>query len=300
MRWVIIGNGAWAQALGATLQRNNQPKTVQFWARNPRNENETNDIRLLSQADILLWAASTSALGHIDLPPQTPVILTCKGIQFENGKLKLPSDWLGERPIGILSGPTFAHEVVSNLPTALVLASAHADATQWADQLRHLFFRIYHSHDLVGVQVGGAVKNVVALASGLCRGLQLGQNAAAALVTRGLCEIQRIGTYLGADAITLTGLSGLGDMLLTSTSLDSRNTKLGYDLAHGLSLEKAMEQAAGVAESVRTTQALYHMRHHIHLPLVTILYRILFEDLAVADGVNTLLSQQRGVSEFAV
>lgn len=301
MRWVIVGNGVWARALGLTLARNTQEKTVQFWARHPRQSDETSDTNVLNQADILLWAASTGALGQIDVPAKVPVILACKGIQFEHNQLRLPTDWLPDRPIGVLSGPTFAYEVADNLPAAIVLASQHAQASIWADQLKHLHFRVYLNTDVVGVQVGGAVKNVVALASGLCMGLGLGQNAAAALVTRGLCEIQRIGTYFGANPITFTGLSGLGDMLLTSTSLDSRNTKLGYNLARGASLEQALQQSSGVAEGVRTVESLYKARtNDMHLPLVTILYRILFEGLPVVDGVQALLSQQRDACEFAL
>lgn len=298
MRWGIIGNGTWARALGQTLKRNALPKTIQFWARAPRQSDETNDLSALQGADVLLWCASTAALGHIALPANTPVILACKGIQYEKGELRLPTDWLSNRPVGVLSGPTFAHEVAQNLPAAIVLASQHPDATMWADHIKHLHFRVYLSSDVIGTQVGGAVKNVVALASGLCMGLKLGQNAAAALITRGLCEIQRIGAHFGANPLTLTGLSGLGDMILTSNSLDSRNTKLGYDIAQGASLQQAISQASGVAEGVRTVQSLYQAGETMHLPIVTTLHRILFESLPPQDSVTQLLSQQRDPHEF--
>lgn len=299
MRWVIMGNGAWARALGQTLQRNSEPKTVQFWARTPRKSDETSDLAALQQADVLLWCASTTALGNIPLPPQIPVILACKGIQYEQGQLRLPADWLADRPIGILSGPTFAHEVAQNLPAAIVLASQHPAASTWANHLKHLHFRVYLGDDVIGTQVGGAVKNVVAIASGLCMGLELGQNASAALITRGLCEVQRIGEHFGANPTTLTGLSGLGDMILTSSSLSSRNTKLGYDIAQGASLEQALAKASGVAEGVRTVESLFQAgAEALHLPLVNVLYQILFQGLAAKEGLTMLLSQQRNLHEF--
>lgn len=300
MRWVVIGNGVWARALGQTLLRNPKNEIIQYWARNPLREDETSNIQIMNDADILLWAASTGALGNVDLPPDIPVVLSCKGMQYEGGELRLPSDWFKGRPVGVLSGPTFAHEVVQNLPAALVLASMHSDIQLWSEHLRHKYFRVYTSTDMRGVQLGGAIKNVVALASGMCMGLDLGQNAVAALVTRGLYEMQRVGVSLGAQPETLTGLSGMGDLLLTATSLNSRNTKFGYDMARGLTLEQATQQASGVVEGVRTTQALYQaMSPSMHLPLVTTLYRILFENLSVTEGVDLLLSQQRHTHEFA-
>lgn len=300
MRWVIIGNGVWARALGQSLLRNPKNLMVKYWARHPLRHDETCNPDVMNEGNIILWAASTHALGSIEPPPEMPVILACKGIQYENGTLCLPSDWFQGRPVGVLSGPTFAHEVMQDLPAALVLASTHPDARVWGEHIKHRLFRVYLSSDIRGVQLGGAIKNVVALASGMCMGLELGQNAAAALITRGLYEMQRIGTHLGAHSETLAGLSGLGDLLLTSTSLHSRNTMLGYNMAHGLTLQQAAQQSTGVVEGVRTTQALYQaLGRTLHLPLVTTLYHVLFDNMSVAEGLDILLSQQRHIYEFA-
>lgn len=293
MNWVIIGNGVWARALGAVLNRNEQPKSVQYFARTLRQPDESSDSSILQKADVFIWGASTSALGQIILPHNKPILLACKGIQLVDKKLRLPSEWFPNNFTGVLSGPTFAHEVQKNLPAAMVLASQEEKVLDLADDIKNPYFRLYKNTDMKGVQIGGAVKNVVALAAGMCVGMGLGQNAVAALVTRGLAEIQRVGNFFGACSETFMGLSGMGDVMLTALSLDSRNTRLGYDLGCGMPLQDALAKAKGVVEGVKTVQSLHQLQEEgIYLPITSVLYKILFEGLPLPDGVHNILNNQ--------
>ena len=193
---------------------------------------------------------------------------------------------------GVLSGPSFAQEVAEGRPTALVAASPHAAVRDaLVDAFHGPALRVYANDDIVGVEVGGAVKNVLAIATGLCDGLALGLNARAALITRGLAEMTRFGLALGARAETFMGLSGLGDLVLTSTGDLSRNRKVGQQLAQGLSLEEILQALGHVAEGVRCARAVLGLAQAqtIDMPITEAVCSVLFDGVAPRDAVSGLL-----------
>jgi glycerol-3-phosphate dehydrogenase (NAD(P)+) len=194
----------------------------------------------------------------------------------------------------VLSGPSFAQEVARGFPTALTLASADAEfARSTAQALHHAYLRIYPSNDLVGVEVGGAVKNVMAIAAGISDGLGLGLNARAALLTRGLAEITRLGLNLGGRTETLSGLSGLGDLILTCTGDLSRNRQVGLLLAQQQDLPEILRKLGHVAEGVYTVREVYQLaqRLGVAMPICEAVYRILYEQIPPAEMVAALLNR---------
>lgn len=238
-----------------------------------------------------------------DLPAESPgpvhVIWTCKGISPDShlwphqiiADALPPRAWLR---FGVLSGPSFAREVAQGLPVALTLAGPHPDTGLAAQAAFHAGqARIYTTHDVIGVEVGGALKNVMAIACGICDGLQLGTNARAALITRGLSEIQRLGVALGGRAETFTGLTGLGDLVLTATGDLSRNRRVGLSLGQGQTLDAIL--AGGMtAEGVHCARAAIALgrRHGLDLPITEAVCQVLFENLSPAQAVASLLSRE--------
>jgi glycerol-3-phosphate dehydrogenase (NAD(P)+) len=192
---------------------------------------------------------------------------------------------------GVFSGPSFAQEVALGQPTALVAASPHA---QVRDALINAFHspsvRVYANEDIVGVEVGGAVKNVLAIATGLCDGLALGLNARAALITRGLAEITRLGSAKGANPQTLSGLAGIGDLLLTCSSSKSRNYRVGYGLGQGRALEEIQAELGQVAEGVLNAKSVHRMSAElgVEMPISEAVYRLLYEGLSAQDVLRSL------------
>jgi glycerol-3-phosphate dehydrogenase (NAD(P)+) len=194
-----------------------------------------------------------------------------------------------------LSGPSFATEVIARQPTAVVAASASEPAAQLAQRaLSSDAFRVYSHDDVIGVEVGGALKNVIAVATGIAEGLGLGFNPRAALITRGLAEISRLGVALGASAQTFAGLAGLGDLVLTCTGSLSRNRALGLEMARGASLNDVLATRETVAEGVVTTQSAHALaaREAIEMPIVAAVYRILFERHPPRDAIAELMSRE--------
>jgi glycerol-3-phosphate dehydrogenase (NAD(P)+) len=195
---------------------------------------------------------------------------------------------------GVLSGPSFAQEVAANQPTALVAASAHAAVRQaLVDAFHSPSMRVYANDDIVGVEVGGAVKNVLAIATGLCDGLQLGLNARAALITRGLAEMTRLGLALGAQPATFMGLSGLGDLVLTATGDLSRNRQVGLALARGQSLSQATQALGHVAEGVYSARTVLTRAAHagVDMPITQAVVALLDGQLTPAQAVATLMGR---------
>lgn len=239
-------------------------------------------------------ADSVSRLGHGPIG----VVWTCKGFQQETGLLPhqlvqaaLPAD--PSIGLGVLSGPSFADEVARGLPVALTIASASSATIHSVTRALHgTQARIYHSADIVGVEVGGAMKNLIAIACGISDGLGLGANARAALITRGLAEIQRLGLALGGQPETFSGLTGLGDLVLSTTGDLSRNRQVGLALARGQSLQAIL--ARGItAEGVRCARAAQALgrRHGVDMPITDVVCRVLFDDLSPRDAVTQLLSR---------
>jgi glycerol-3-phosphate dehydrogenase (NAD(P)+) len=220
-----------------------------------------------------------------------------KGFELESGKLphQVAYEVLGDRyPVAVLSGPTFAREVGMGLPTAMTIASPDADfANQLATSLHARNFRAYTSTDIIGVEVGGAVKNVLAVGAGLSDGLGFGANTRIALITRGLSEVVRLGVALGAQAETFMGLAGLGDLVLTSTDNQSRNRRFGLALAAGQSVRDALAGIGQVVEGFAAARAVHDvaLRENVDMPIVTGIYRILYENQPAKDVVRDLMTR---------
>jgi glycerol-3-phosphate dehydrogenase (NAD(P)+) len=231
------------------------------------------------------------------LEPGVPVLLAAKGI--EETSLALPSGVAAQelgaaRPTAVLSGPSFAFEVARGVPTAVVVASEDLDlAVRLRDLLSSPTLRLYANPDVRGVQLAGALKNVIAIAAGVLDGLGLGHNVLAALVTRGLREISRLGAALGADPSTFSGLAGLGDLVLTCTGALSRNRRVGQAIGRGERLEDVLSRSPSVAEGVRTTPAARALarRAGVEMPIVEEVHRLLFENGSPAEAVARLMSR---------
>jgi glycerol-3-phosphate dehydrogenase (NAD(P)+) len=236
------------------------------------------DDRILRDIDMLLLTVSAQELAGVGerlnavLEPDLPLIICAKGIARPGNRLlsSAVAEVLPGRPIAILSGPSFAGEVAKGLPTAVTIASDDAALTERvAKAMGSAKFRPYVSTDPVGVQLGGAIKNVIAIACGIVAGRRIGENARAALMTRGLAETARLGRAMGAQAETFAGLAGLGDLSLTATSASSRNFRLGVALGQGMSVADATASIVGVVEGVATAQAVVALaaRHDVEMPI---------------------------------
>jgi glycerol-3-phosphate dehydrogenase (NAD(P)+) len=220
-----------------------------------------------------------------------------KGFELDTGKLphQVAYEVLGDRyPVAVLSGPTFAREVGMGLPTAMTIASPDEDfAGQLAQSLHASNFRAYTSTDIVGVEVGGAVKNVLAVGAGLSDGLGFGANTRIALITRGLSEVTRLGVALGAQPETFMGLAGLGDLVLTSTDNQSRNRRFGLALAAGKSVAVALQEIGQVVEGYAAARAVHAVagREKVDMPIAAAIYRILYENAPARDVVKDLMTR---------
>jgi glycerol-3-phosphate dehydrogenase (NAD(P)+) len=330
MKIAILGSGAWGTALAVSFAPRHQ---VTLWARDlerieamrssRQNRRYLPDVTLpvelklssdldesLAGVELVIVAVPVAALRSTlqkiaKLSVPVAVIWVCKG--FESGTSKLPHQIVTDTlPAsfrrGVLSGPSFAQEVARSLPTALTLASDDGEFAQsTAKALHHSRLRIYSSTDVVGVEIGGAIKNVLAIAAGICDGMHMGLNARAALLTRGLAEMTRLGLQMGGHAETLGGLSGVGDLILTCTGDLSRNRQVGMLLAQGKSLATILDELGHVAEGVYTAREVHRvaLQCGVEMPICEAVYRVLYEDLAVGKAVEALLSRQPG-SEFMV
>lgn len=322
MNIAVLGAGAWGTALAASLAGYHK---VSLWARNPAQVEEMNSTRansrylpevplpdalgfssdlesVLADASLALAVVPSGALRPLlrelaRLAPGLPVVWACKG--FEAGSRKLPHEVVAEEllastPSGVLSGPSFAREVALGLPTALTLASRDQEfARQTALALHSSRLRVYASNDVMGVELGGAVKNVLAIAAGISDGMGFGHNARAALITRGLAEITRLGLALGGRQETFMGLAGMGDLILTCTGDLSRNRQVGLQLAQGKSLEAILRDLGHVAEGVNTAREAVELarEHHVDMPINQAVYQVLYQGLAPRTAVEGLLNR---------
>ncbi|WP_298675059.1 NAD(P)H-dependent glycerol-3-phosphate dehydrogenase [uncultured Sphingomonas sp.] len=302
MRIGVIGGGAWGTALAQVAARGGE---VLLWAREPEvvasvNADHTNPLFLpgvplspairatgalgdLSGVDALLVVAPAQHVGRVlaDTPVgATPLVMCAKGIEAGSRRLvgEVAHAAHPEAPIAVLSGPTFAHEVAAGLPTAVTLACEdHALQARLAARLAGPAFRPYASTDVVGAEIGGAVKNVLAIACGVVEGAGLGQNARAALIARGFAEMTRFGLARGARAETLAGLSGLGDLVLTCSSTSSRNFSLGLGLGRGEQATALLADRRTVAEGAFTAPVLAEAAREagVDMPIVDAVCRLL-------------------------
>jgi glycerol-3-phosphate dehydrogenase (NAD(P)+) len=318
----IIGAGGWGTALGAAAAQAGRQVTV--WAResevveaiNSKHENvrflpgitlpsavvATGNLGEAAKADALLIGAPAQHLRETlaqlkpHLSKSKPLVLSAKGIEHDTGKLmtEVLVEGVPDCAPAILSGPSFARDVARNLPTAVTIAAADLDvarALQFA--FGHLTFRPYASDDLTGVALGGAAKNVYAIACGIVAGLGLGESARAALLSRSFAELCRLGEAMGARSETLMGLSGLGDLVLTATSTSSRNYSFGLDTGKGLPRGRLFAPDRPLAEGIATAPALVVRahRHKIELPIAETTADILSGKIAASDAIPRLMSR---------
>ncbi|MBX2813014.1 MAG: NAD(P)-dependent glycerol-3-phosphate dehydrogenase [Myxococcales bacterium] len=320
-RIAVIGSGSWGSALAIHLC--DAGMQVQLWSRReelaetmrltrentpylpsytlPASINITSDLQealdhvdwvfsvLPSQATRVIWQ---TARPH--LRPGTPVVCASKGIEL--GSLQLMSEVLAStvpgHPICFLGGPSFAREVAAHVPTAVVVGSQNTDlATEVQYLLSTDWLRAYITHDVIGLEIGGALKNIVAIACGCADGLGLGNNTRAALMTRGLAEMTRLAVQLGADPMTLAGLGGMGDLVLTCTGDLSRNRRVGLALGQGNKLSVILQEMGQVAEGVETCTATRALAEHhaVEMPITEQVSRILHHDKPVPDAVRDLM-----------
>ena len=324
MRCAVVGAGAWGTALADLLARNGHE--VRLWAYEPDVVESINgkheNVRFLSghalspavkafgdiqqavrDAELVTLATPSHVLRRIvksaasSLPRSAPLVVASKGI--EKTTLALMTDVAEQEVPGAtvvaISGPSFAAEVVSCQPTAVVVASRKSEAAGVAQRaFSSPYFRTYTHSDVIGVELGGALKNVMAVATGIAEGLGLGFNARAALVTRGLAEMTRLGAALGAEQSTFAGLAGLGDLVLTCTGSLSRNRAVGVELGKGRTLEEVLKDRETVAEGVVTAQSARELaaREGVEMPIVDTVNRVLFEGQSARSAIAALMTRE--------
>lgn len=325
MRITVLGAGAWGNALAShfALHQHNvkmwthnleHAQTMQATRTNERYlagfalpealQIETDLSQALSDAELVLVVTPVVGLrdtilkikelgfGHL------PILTACKGFELDSGLLTfqvvqqvLPDN----QKVGVLSGPSFAQELAKQLPCAVCLASENQ---AWIDELtqklNNHIMRLYANYDVIGVAVGGAVKNVMAIATGLSDGLGYGLNARAALVTRGLAEITRLAEAMGAHPKTMMGLAGMGDLILTCTGALSRNRKVGLGLAEGKTLHQVLKEIGHVAEGVPTIEEVHNAaaKYQIDMPITAMLYQLVRNELAATDVMERLMQRE--------
>jgi glycerol-3-phosphate dehydrogenase (NAD(P)+) len=233
------------------------------------------------------------------LKDQQRIVWASKGLEPETGRLlqEVAEEILGTSyPLAVLSGPTFAKEMVAGLPTAISLSATDSDfAKDFAAKLHSNSFRVYQNQDLIGVQLGGAVKNVIAIGAGLADGIGFGANARTALITRGLAELTRLGLALGAQAETFMGMSCLGDLVLTCTDNQSRNRRFGLALGQGLTVEQAISSIGQVVEGYRNTTEVHILaaRMGVEMPICEQIFKVLYDGKSPKDAALALLGRER-------
>ncbi|MEO6666430.1 MAG: NAD(P)H-dependent glycerol-3-phosphate dehydrogenase [Nitrospiria bacterium] len=328
----VIGAGAWGTALAHLMAQ--EGRRVRLWCYEPdvaaaiaeRHINvrylpgiplaptivPTTDVAAaVAGVDAVLLAAPSHALRRVvtelapHLPPGVPLVSATKGIEVES--LALMTDVLDQvlpgrsHPIAVLSGPSFASEVARGAPAAVTLACRDAAVGR---RLQEAFttghFKLFTTSDIIGVQIGGALKNVIALAAGGSDGLGFGANTRAALITRGLAEMMRLGVAMGGQPVTFSGLSGLGDLVLTCTDTQSRNRTVGYRIGRGEPLDRILGEASFVAEGVKTARAAYALsrKYRILMPIVEQVYAVLYDGKDPRKAVIDLMEPPVGDELF--
>ena len=326
-RIAVIGAGAWGTALAHL--RATAGDEVWLWAHEPEVVAQINDTHVnetflpdvplpenlrasndfgevLGGAELVLLVCPSHVMRPVmkraaeHLPREVPIVSAAKGI--ENASLMTMSEVLEEvlplahHPmLAYLSGPSFAKELVQKMPTAVCVAARFERVAAQAQQmLASSYMRLYTSTDVSGVELGGSLKNVMAIAAGAASGLGFGYNTTTALITRGLAEMSRLGVRRGANPLTLSGLSGMGDLVLTCMGGLSRNRMVGEKLGQGMSLDEITRDMKQVAEGVKTARSVYELaqREEVEMPICTVVYQMLYEGLPAADAVGALMSRR--------
>lgn len=322
MKIAIVGAGSWGTSFGRYLSL--QGHDVSVYGRNPEkialiNQSRKNEqylpgidlpqnLRFFSEiepviegAQLLFNAISSQYIRKQyaefagKIPADIPIINLSKGIELTSLKLihQVFAEILPDNPYAALSGPSHAEEVAIDMPTTLVVASLDDELNHQIQNLSSRTIRIYRSNDLLGVEIGGALKNIIALAVGVSDGVGFGDNTQAAIMTRGMAEIMRMGSALGANTETFLGLSGFGDLIVTCTSHHSRNRRCGILIGQGLSVQQASEQVGMVVEGIRTMEAAYALAQQmgIEMPLTQALYDIIHEGASVSETITELMER---------
>lgn len=321
----VLGAGSWGTALAILLSRNGA--TVRLWGylneevERLRNDGEnreflpgypfpdgvsvTADLTVaLQRADEVLVVVPSHAFRSVLekavplMEERTSLSWATKGVEPQTLRLlhEVAAELIGEKPTAVISGPSFAGEVAKGLPTAVTVASSSLEhAEKVAGYLHSDCFRAYTSDDMIGLEVGGAAKNVMAIGAGIADGLGFGANTRAALITRGLAEIMRLGMALGGKRETLMGLGGMGDLVLTCTDDQSRNRRMGLALARGLSIDEAKKEIGQEVEGVMTAQAIYDKARKlgVEMPITEQVYRVLYQNLNPKEAVQNLLGRRK-------
>ncbi len=321
----VLGAGSWGTALGMHLARRGH--RVRLWDIDQSHiaamQRDGSNERYLSGIDFPVGLSASADLEQVCADSQHLLVVTpshafvetltrirpcltrqsglawaTKGLEPGSARLlhEVAEESLGsEVPLALITGPSFAHEVASGLPTAVTVAASTPDfGASWAEWLHGDNFRAYYTADLPGAELGGALKNVLAVACGIADGLGLGGNTRAALITRGLAEMMRLGRALGASPLTLTGLAGVGDLVLTCTGDLSRNRRLGLALAAGKSLDEAVAEIGQVVEAIRTTEEAMRLaqRYQVEMPITEQVYGILYQGWSPRKGVQVLMQRE--------
>ena len=317
----VVGSGSWGMALANHLAE--MGNDVKVWSFTEEEKNLINNerkcifipdmvldekiycsndvVEAVKDADYIFHVTPSKVTRNVfkqykDYVKDKPIVICSKGL--ENATLKtLDEVMLEELPsakIAAFSGPSYATEVVKHIPTAIILASKHDDVLdEVSSLLMNEYMRIYKSRDVVGVEVGGALKNIIAFCAGICAELNFGTNAQSALITRGLAEITRLGVKMGADKSTFFGLSGLGDLILTCSSDESRNRRAGRLIGKGKTIEEAKKEIGMTIESVENIEVAKKLaeKYDVEMPIVNAAYDVLYNNLKPQDAVNKLMTR---------
>lgn len=322
---LVLGAGAWGTALALQLAYNGHNVKISSWRAKHNQEMILHNSNTKYLPDITSFPDNLSAIQNWqeqisefdDILVASPssgfksIILELKKVILENQNIisatkgfchdsyallsEIVADILPKHKFALITGPSFAKEVAKQLPTAVVAASTDIKFAGYVQQLfSNNTFRCYSTTDVVGAQIGGAVKNIIAIAAGIAAGLEFGVNAHAALITRGLAEMKQLGLKLGADTETFLGLSCLGDLLLTCSDNQSRNRRFGLYLGQGYSIDEAINKIGNVVEGYAAAKAVYEIanKHSVDMPLVFATYRMLYEGVAARDIVKQLMQRE--------
>ena len=291
----VIGAGRWGQALHFALS---QKQKCLITSRTKKDIENFVDLQTAMECEYLVIAIPAQELRNWlkenFVFKGQKILVASKGIEASTGEFlnEIYSSFVPDDHIGFISGPSFATEVIKGLPTALVINSKSKDIYDSFSTFFPNFIKVYYSDDVIGAEISGAYKNVLAIASGICEGLNLGKNAQASLISRGLVEMQRFGKFFGADESSFLGLSGAGDLFLTASSTMSRNFRVGLGLAANKSLEEILKELGEVAEGVKTADAIYKLsiQHQIYTPIAKEV-KLILDGKNPKDSLKDLLKQ---------
>ncbi len=323
----VFGAGSWGTALSYVLAQNGHD--LLLWTHRKEQADEINqhtnkrylkDVKLpeslkatsdlplaVAHSDVFVLAVPTKAIREVcrdikkNLDRKILFVHVSKGIEPDSLKRisemireEIPEQWIED--IVVLSGPSHAEEVVQEHPTTVTAACQNTEsAIRVQDLFMNQYFRVYTNTDVIGVEIGGALKNIIALAVGITDGLEFGDNAKAAIMTRGLAEIARLGVKMGATPLTFSGLTGVGDLIVTCTSVHSRNWRAGNMLGKGKSLDEVLEEMGMVVEGIRTTKAAYQLSkaYDVPMPITAALYSVLFENVSTGQAAGSLMGRTK-------